>query len=148
MEWDQIDWDEKVWNLPDTLTKNRKPHTLPLSGLALEVLRETPQINKQGFVFPARGSTVTTFSGFGKAKNRLDREVEIDDWRLHDLRRTAATGMAKLGAPPHVVERVLNHSTGQLGGVAGIYNRFQYLDEMREALELWAVHVMQLQTAK
>ncbi len=148
MEWDQINWDEKTWKLPDTLTKNRKPHTLPLSLAVLEILKNTPQVNNQSFVFPARGSATTTFSGFSKNKQRLDREVQIDDWRLHDLRRTAATGMARLEVPPHVVERVLNHSTGQLGGVAGIYNRFQYLDEMRAALELWSAHVMALQTAK
>ncbi len=148
MEWDQIDWDDKVWRLPDTLKKSRKPHSLPLSEPALEIIQATPQLNGQCFLFPARGSTSTCFSGFGKSKMRLDREVQIDPWCLHDLRRTTATGMAKLEVPPHIVERVLNHSSGQLGGIAGVYNRFQYLGEMRKALDLWAAHVMALQNGK
>jgi hypothetical protein len=57
---------------------------------------------------------------------------------VHDLRRTVATNLAGLNVQPHVIERVLNHSNGILGGVAGIYNRFGYQDEMREALNLWA----------
>ena len=60
---------------------------------------------------------------------------------MHDIRRTVATGMAKLKIPPHIIEKVLNHSTGSLGGVAGIYNKYEYLDEMREALSLWEIHL-------
>lgn len=66
---------------------------------------------------------------------------------MHDLRRTAATGMARLGVSPHVIERVLNHTTGVLGGVAGVYNRFAYEPEMRAALTLWAEHVNSLTAA-
>src|SRR5262249_56944770 len=62
-------------------------------------------------------------------------------WRIHDLRRTAATGMAELGVLPHIVEAVLNHVSGHKGRVAGIYNRARYAGEMREALQRWADHV-------
>ena len=72
----------------------------------------------------------------------LLQRLDFDDWTLHDLRRTAATGMAKSGIAPHVVERVLNHVSGSFGGVAGVYNRFQYLDEMRHALEAWELHMI------
>jgi hypothetical protein len=65
-------------------------------------------------------------------------------WRLHDVRRTVATGMASLGVQPHVVEAVLNHISGHKAGVAGIYNRAQYLPERRQALDLWANHVAAL----
>ena len=65
----------------------------------------------------------------------------VIEWRLHDLRRTFATGMASLTVAPHVVERILNHTSGTFGGVAGVYNRFGYLPEMRSALERWADYV-------
>ncbi len=148
MEWNHISFEEKLWNIPASGTKNKKPHSLPLSQAALEILKDTPQINNNKFVFPAKGSIKTTFSGFSKLKHRLDKIANIEDWNLHDLRRTAATGMAKLEVRPHVIERVLNHSTGQLGGIAGVYNRFQYLDEMRDALNLWADHVLSLDQQK
>ena len=67
--------------------------------------------------------------------------IEIPDWRLHDLRRTAATGMARLNIAPHVVDKILNHSGGTIRGVAAVYNRFAYLDERRAALEAWGRYV-------
>ncbi len=145
MEWNQIDWENKVWKLPASLTKNNRSHTLPLSQPALEILNQTPRLNDNKFVFPALGSETTTFSGFGKCKYRLDKEVQLQEhWRLHDLRRTVATGMAKMEIPPHVIERVLNHVSGQFGGVAGIYNRYGYEKEMRIALDKWGDHVLLL----
>jgi len=68
----------------------------------------------------------------------------LPDWRLHDLRRTAATGMAELGTQPHIIEAVLNHVSGHKAGVAGIYNRARYEGEMRNALQRWADHVEQI----
>jgi hypothetical protein len=67
--------------------------------------------------------------------------VEIPDWRLHDLRRTATTGMARLNFPPHVVDKVLNHLSGTIHGVAAVYNRFEYLEERRAALEAWGRYI-------
>ena len=73
---------------------------------------------------------------------RLDDRVKLPDWRLHDLRRTAATVMAdRLGVLPHIIEAVLNHVSGHRAGVAGVYNRAKYQIEMRNALEAWAGHV-------
>ena len=63
--------------------------------------------------------------------------IEIPHWTFHDLRRTAATGMARLNFPPHVVDKILNHASGTIRGVAAIYNRFEYRDERRAALEAW-----------
>jgi len=65
-------------------------------------------------------------------------------WRLHDLRRTAATGMADIGIPPHIVEAALNHVSGAKAGVAGTYNRAAYANEKRAALERWALHIERL----
>lgn len=147
MERDHIDWDTRIWHIPEELTKNGRPHAVPLSPHSISILGAVPELHDR-FFFPARGKTTTCFSGFGKSKKRLDKQLSIKPWRIHDLRRTAATGMAGLGIQPHIVERVLNHSTGQLGGVAGIYNRFQYIDEMREALEKWETHILSLQQQK
>lgn len=133
----------RTWHIPEERTKNGRPHTVPLSVPAMAILKTIPVIHER-FLFPARGKTKTCFSGFGKCKERLDTRLDINPWRLHDLHRTAATGMAQLQVPPHIVERVLNHASGQLGGVAGIYNRFQYLDEMRGALNRWGEYVENL----
>jgi integrase len=94
-------------------------------------------------VFPARGKD-NPASGFSKWKRELDERSGVVNWRIHDLRRTAASGMAQLAVPPHIIERVLNHTTGTLGGVAGIYNRYGYLAEMRGALEHWSGRVGEL----
>jgi len=102
-----------------------------------------PKVNDR-FLFPARGNSDCTFSGFTKLKRRLDSASGVSEWTLHDLRRTGATAMARLEIAPHVIERILNHSTGTLGGVAGIYNRFKYLPEMRSALTRWTGHVSAL----
>ncbi len=111
------------------------------------ILEAVPRLHVR-FVFPARGSQTTTFSGFGKCKRRLDEASGVSDWRLHDICRTVATGMARLGVAPHVVERVLNHASGTFAGVAGVYNRFGYLPEMRDALERWEKHVLALASDK
>ena len=96
-------------------------------------------------VFPAnRHEPETPVSGHGKAKLRIEAISGVTDWTLHDLRRTVATGMAKLKVAPHVIERVLNHASGSFAGVAGVYNRFGYLDEMRAALEVWESHLKRL----
>ena len=143
MCWDEIDWRERTWTVPPDRTKNKRVQTLPLSYLTIEVLQSVPKVHDR-FVFPARGNDAAAPSGFSKIKRRLDSLSGVSSWTLHDLRRTAATRMASAGVAPHVIERILNHSTGLLGGVAGIYNRFQYLPEMRHALEQWSDKILQL----
>ena len=136
MAWDEVDLEEALWTIPGERTKNGKSHAVPLSGGALEILTSIPR-TESPYVFPARGKPDQPYSGYSKGKRELDAAAGLNDWTLHDLRRTAATGMARLGVAPHVVERVLNHVSGTFGGVAGIYNRFKYEEEMREALEKW-----------
>ena len=88
--------------------------------------------------------------GFSQSKAKLDAElnrgavIKLPPWTIHDLRRTAASGMAGLGTAPHVIEVVLNHRSGVIRGVAAVYNRFNYATEKREALTKWAKHVEQL----
>lgn len=146
MRWEEIDLGAKVWTIPGDRTKNHRPHAVPLTGSAIDIIKGLPRIDGTPFVFPARGYTDRPYSGYSKGKRELDKLAEQHDWTLHDLRRTAATGMARAGVQPHVVERVLNHVSGTFGGVAGVYNRFQYLDEMRAGLEAWERHLSTLAT--
>ena len=146
MQWNDIDSTKAVWTIPADRTKNGKPHAVPLSPSALALLATIPRMTSP-FVFPARRKPNQPYSGYSKGKRELDAAADLHDWTLHDIRRTAATGMARLGIAPHVVERVLNHVSGTFSGVAGIYNRFRYEDEMRAALLAWAVHVGKITNA-
>ena len=136
MRWDELDLEKGKWNIARDRTKSDRKHSVPLSPQALEIIQSIPKTN-DNFVFPARGGDKPV-SGFSKWKKKIDQLSSTSGWTVHDLRRTAATELAGLKVQPHVIERLLNHSTGILGGAAGRYNRFSYLDEMREALDLWA----------
>ena len=81
------------------------------------------------------------FQGFGPSKRKLDALAGVTGWRLHDLRRTCVSGMARLGIAPHVADKVLNHQTGMISGVAAVYQRHNFLAERRTALEIWGAHV-------
>src|SRR5438067_8662794 len=150
MEWPELDLTKQLWIIPRHRAKNNRAHEVPLSDAAMPVVRSVPRIGSR-FVFTTTGETAV--SGFSKAKSRLDAAMmdakraelgkadPIPEWTLHDLRRTAATGMARLNFPPHVVDKVLNHVSGTIRGVAAVYNRFEYLEDRRAALEAWARYV-------
>jgi integrase len=144
LRWSEIDFDRGLIVFPPERTKNRRQHELPLSPEIRAILRAQPRRNDRDLIF---GYGKGGFSGWSDCKARLDEALQsgkrkpVPEWRLHDLRRTAATGMAELGVQPHVIEAVLNHVSGHKAGVAGIYNRARYADEMRQALEFWAAHV-------
>jgi integrase len=141
MRWADLDLEARLWTVPKEMTKAGRVHEVPLSDLAMEVIAQLPRFG-DGLLFPARkaGST-NPVSGFSKIKARLDQSSGIEDWRIHDLRRTAASGMARLGHPPHVVASVLGHSPGSTMGVTSIYNRHRYTDEKRAALAAWSREV-------
>lgn len=141
MPWAEADLAGGIWHLPAERTKNGLPHDVPLSAPALAILAEAPRIEGRELVF---GSGSGGFQGFSRAKARLDKDSGVKDWRLHDLRRTAATGMGNIGVLPHVVEAVLNHVSGSKAGVAGVYNYALYNPEKRAALDLWAAHLAAL----
>ena len=134
--------DGATWNIPGSRTKNKRPHVVPLAPLA----RKMVGTGSEGFVFTTTGRSPV--SGWSKIKRRLDEAMKIPPWRLHDLRRTAATGMAEIGIAPHIVEAALNHISGAKAGVAGTYNRAAYAEEKRAALERWATHVQGLVSAR
>jgi integrase len=144
MRWSEIDMDMGMWTLPPERTKNKRTHTLPLPRIALDIIAMIPRIVGRDQLFGVRAEF--GFTRWGAAKRDLDVRLrgKVAEWTLHDLRRTAATGMADLGIAPHVIEAVLNHHGGHRAGVAGIYNRSSYEREVRAALALWADHVRAL----
>ncbi len=146
MRWSQLDLKAKTWLIPAELSKNGREHLLPLSDHVMAVIKSIPKQDND-LLFPARGNDDNVVSGFTRAKNRLDKLSGVTGWTLHDLRRTTATFLGKLDTPPHVIERVLNHVSGSFAGVAGVYNRHPYLDEMQHALQAWGSHVSRLSTA-
>lgn len=140
----ELNEDGLTWSIPSLRTKNHRPHLVPLPPFARDLIETLPSSGE--LMFTTTGSTPV--SGWSKIKGRLDRAMDIPPWRLHDLRRTAATGMAELGIPPHIVEAALNHISGAKAGVAGTYNRAAYAAEKKAALERWAAHVEGLATAR
>jgi integrase len=90
------------------------------------------------------GDGRTRFQGYSKAKARLNRLSGVSDWTLHDLRRTVVSGMARLGVAPHVADKILNHQSGTISGVAAVYQRHEFLVERKQALKLWGEHVQAL----
>jgi integrase len=139
LRWNEIH-DEQIV-LPADRTKNHRAHVVPLSDAAGAILTRFSG-DGRSHVF---GRDDGGFQGWNKAKEKINArlaEAELPHWTPHDLRRTVATGMAELGVQPHIVEAVLNHVSGHKGGVAGIYNRATYDKEKREALNLWAEHLL------
>jgi integrase len=144
-----------VWHLSPDRTKNKRAHTVPLSQPAIAVLDAVERIKgRSGYIITTTGET--PISGFQKtrlniaehmaaiAEKERGEAVEIPHWTFHDLRRTAATGMARLGIPVRVTEAVLNHVSGSGGGIVAVYQRHDFADEKRQALESWAVAVQDI----
>jgi integrase len=134
LRWSEISGD--VIRLPPERTKNKRLHEVPLSPQAREIIERQLRRNDREYLFGLTG-----FTGWSEGKAALDARLRLPAWRLHDLRRSCATGLAELGVLPHVIEAVLNHVSGHRAGVAGIYNRARYEGEMREALTKWASYV-------
>jgi integrase len=139
MRWSQLDIDRSAWTIPADVAKNGRAHEVPLSEIALDIIKSLPRFAGSDLAFTTTG--ISPISGFGRAKDRLDFLMEACEWRLHDLRRTVASGMARLGIAPHVIEKVLNHVSGQISGVAAVYNRHGYQTEKRKALDTWSKEI-------
>jgi integrase len=149
--WGEFDFEKLTWTIPGERTKNSRGHIVHLSALAAEILEKLPRIaSKNGWVFTTGLGGDTSVSGFGRGLQRIAAAMaeisgeEVVPFTLHDLRRSAATGMAALGIAPHVVDKILNHSSGKIAGVAKIYNRFEYIPERKAALDTWARHIESL----
>jgi integrase len=145
-----------MWHLPGSRTKNGKAHVVPLPPAARELIDSMP--GNGDLIFSTTGTTPV--SGWSRMKRRLDAAMldiarqergakgAFPAWRLHDLRRTCITGMAELGIRPDVIELTVNHVSGSRGGIAGVYNRSELLDERRVALERWSCHIAGLVLGK
>jgi integrase len=140
LRWSEITHD--AITLEGDRTKNAQPHAIPLSAAAQAVLAKAPRIDNSEFVFTMSGKRA--ISGWSVAKIRLDGLASIAPWVIHDLRRTVATGLQKLGVGLQVVESILGHVGGSRAGVVGIYQRHTYDAEKRAALEAWGAHVTAL----
>ena len=138
LRWSEIDLEGRKISLPGERTKNKRPYLVPLSDLAVDILKGIPR--RRDLVF---GKGEGGFQGWSKCKAELDAKLNIPDWTVHDIRRTVATRMAEepVSVQPHIIEAVLNHVSGHKAGIAGIYNKATYWPEKRLALDTWAHHV-------
>ena len=149
----EFDLQARLWTIPADRAKNGKAQLVPLSPAAVELLEGVPEIEGSDKLFPSRSNLKNGASGFSKALARMTAAMErelgpIERFTLHDLRRTLATGLQRLGVRLEVTEAVLNHVAGTRGGLVGVYQRHQFLDEKRHALEAWAAEVERIVTAK
>ena len=151
MEWAEVDLQARTWTLPKARAKNRRDHVVPLSDAAVEIIAARPRMGGSRFLFSTTGRTAV--SGFSNAKKDIDAAIKavagdgaepVPHWTLHDLRRTVATGLQKLGVRLEVTEAVLNHVSGSRRGVVGIYQRHDWADEKRAALSAWGDRVAQI----
>lgn len=162
LEWKELSLakDAPHWVLPRARSKNGRENFIPLTPKAFEIITGVTRVEKATHVLTTTGDTAV--SGFSRSKRRLDKlmlaimekeaaadgrdpkGVSLQQWGLHDLRRTAATGMARLGQPIHVVEAILNHSGGTISGVAAVYQRHDFAEEKRAALKAWETFVLSL----
>ena len=159
MDLAEVDHAKAMWTLPAARTKNDKAHDVPLAPAVLALIGAPRADRSHAF-----GRGKAGFSGWSASKMRLDARIAcqraemrlgrplltgeklepggaLRPWTLHDLRRTAITGMAEIGVPPHIIEAIVNHVSGHKGGVAGVYNRAKYSQEKRAALQRWADHI-------
>jgi len=134
LPWNEVDLERAVWLLPAWRNKSKRDHEIPLPPAVLALFGDRPQPGKP--VFTINGKV--PYSGQKRLKALLDQESGVTGWRYHDLRRTVASGMAALHVPQDTIDRVLNHAKGKL---ASVYNRHQYFEQKRQALEVWSERV-------
>ena len=139
LKWSEIDDNNII--LPAERTKNKREHIVPFGRRILNLLHSIDGGEHYVFGTPALD---VPFSGWSRAQRRLIRETGLEHFTLHDLRRTFATIHAKIGTPIHVTEKLLNHVSGTISGVAAVYNRHSYMDEMRTAVAEYDAYLEKL----
>lgn len=137
LRWSEVDGD--TLRLPGERTKNGRPLVLPLPGLGLDVLKSVPRREGRDRLFGKAAEA--GFRNWTFAKDRLDAKIKLDPWRLHDLRRTFASGLARLGVEIATIEQCLNHRSGTFAGIVGVYQHHDFLAEKRRAMGLWNDHI-------
>ena len=150
--WSEFDLDGALWRLPRERSKNKRARVLPLPDAAVDTLRKLPRFESTDFVFTFDGIHPAT--GLSHLKLRLDKAMSatlgrpVEPWVFHDLRRSTATGLQRLGVRLEVTECILGHSGGSRAGVVGVYQRHEYLDEQRAALEAWSAKVRAIESGE
>lgn len=144
LDWCELDIDAALWTIPTTRAKNGAEHIVHLSTQAVELLRSLPAAKTK---IPAKGR-VFQFNGFTKAKTRLDENAEITAWRLHDIRRSVATGLREMGISQDVTERILNHRGQSRSGIAAVYDKSELLEARKAALIAWGNFIEHLISGK
>jgi integrase len=152
----EIDRHKHLWTIPKERSKNNETHEVPLSDSALALIDSMKRIRSgAGYLFTTNGDSPV--SGWSKAKRQLDALMsetarkqgkQLPPWRIHDLRRTAASGMARIGVQLPVIEKVLNHTSGSFGGIVGVYQRHDFAAEKRDALDAWSREVDRIVSGK
>jgi integrase len=152
MRWSELDMAARVWTVPAARSKNKAAHTIPLSDKAIEVLDDVKHVESKGdFVFTFGRVAV---QGFARKKLEIDAAIAaangapIPSWTFHDLRRTVATNLQKLGVRLEVTEAVLGHTSGSRSGIVGVYQRHDWAAEKRAALEAWARRLNEIVTGE
>jgi integrase len=146
----EFDLAKKLWTVPASRAKNGVAHLVPMPPAVLEVVKTLNGHDRGVKLIPARGNWNAGPSGFSKAMSRIRLKLEgrigepVPHWTLHDLRRTMATGLQRLGVRLEVTEAVLNHLSGARSGIVGVYQRHHYYDEKRLALDAWSREVRKL----
>ena len=152
--WAEFDIANGDWLLPANRSKNKLPHLLPLPRMAMALIAKLQSQGRSSLLFASDRTPTNAVSGISKMVARMRERMEklaaqdgreIQHWQIHDLRRTAATGMAALMIQPHEVEAVLNHVSGTRAGVAGIYNRYTYYAEKKRALDKWSKKIRNIE---
>jgi integrase len=146
----EFDLDKQVWTIPASRAKNGVAHLVPLSSPVLALIKDLLGRDVSEKLIPARGNWDAGPSGFSKAMTRIRAALEeeigtkVSHWTLHDLRRTVATGLQRLGVRLEVTESVLNHVSGSRSGIVGVYQRHNYFEEKKAALAAWSKEVKRL----
>jgi integrase len=143
LRWSEVDFDRGIISLPGERTKNGRPHEIPMSKTVRSLLAAQPRSNGREFVF---GEGAGPFSGQSHRKAALDQDMaragkSLAAWTHHDLRRSAVSGMARLGVSLPVIEKIVNHASGSFAGIVGVYQRHDFAGEKRKALQLWDEHI-------
>jgi integrase len=148
LRWDELDLAGGWANLPASRMKNGRDFRAPLSASAKALIESMPKTSD--LVFTTNGKT--PISGWGHAKPRLDELMAaelgqpVTEWHLHDLRRTVASGIARLGFPTEVIKRVLAHVPNASDVTSQVYNWFMYDDQAKAAVQAWAAHIAKVTT--
>jgi integrase len=148
MKWSDIRGD--VWTIPAEIAKNKQPHDVPLSEMALEIIEKMrPLNNESDYIFCSPKEVNAPMKWLTRARVTIQKYSDVDDFRPHDLRRTVATYMAKLSVDRTVLGKILNHKGLATGSqVTAIYDRHSYMKEKRQAMNRWSNHLQKILSGK